>query len=164
MKLRFQHLLLTPFLIVFISIAGQVSAAETAPNFKIKTGTENSQLTDFRGKVVYVDFWASWCAPCRKSFPWLNEMQEKYKDKGLTIIGINLDNERQLADSFLKNNPANFRIVYDPKGELASKYKLVGMPSAYLVDKQGKIQHNHVGFRPSKKQSYEDAILHLLNM
>lgn len=164
MKSGFQHLLIVFFLVVFSSVAGQVSAATIAPNFEIKTGTESLQLTDFRGKVVYVDFWASWCAPCRKSFPWLNEMQKKYKNKGLTIIGINLDKERQLADLFLKTSPANFHIVYDPEGKLASKYKLVGMPSAYLIDKQGKIQHTHVGFRPSKKQSYEDAILHLLDM
>lgn len=161
---QIRYFLIILFLATFSGFAGQVFASETAPTFSIKSSTGDLQLEDLRGKVVYVDFWASWCAPCRKSFPWLNEMQKKYKNKGLTIVGINVDKERQLADSFLKKNPVNFPVVYDPAGKLASKYKLVGMPSAYLVDKQGKIQYSHVGFRTSKKQSYEDAIRHLLDM
>ncbi|NOX43585.1 MAG: TlpA family protein disulfide reductase [Gammaproteobacteria bacterium] len=163
MNLQIRRFLIIFFIVIFSGIAGQISASQTAPTFTVKTGTGIFQLEDFRGRVVYVDFWASWCAPCRKSFPWLNEMQQKYADKGLTIIGVNVDKKRSLADSFLKNNPAEFPIVYDPDGELASKYKLVGMPSAYLIDKQGVIQHNHVGFRPSKKMAYEASIQKLLD-
>jgi len=163
MNSTFRHYTLFIFLVMF-SITGQVTASEPAPDFQIKNKKGITRLSDLRGKVVYVDFWASWCAPCRKSFPWLNEMQKKYGDKGLTIIGINVDKERQLANSFLEKNPATFSMVYDPDGELASKYKLVGMPSAYLIDKQGNIQHTHVGFRTSKKELYEKAIRHLLNL
>ncbi len=75
---------------------------------------EPLDLTQFRGKVVVIDFWASWCAPCRQSFPWLNEMQAKYRDRGLVIIGVNVDRERAEADRFLQQTPADFQIVYDP--------------------------------------------------
>jgi len=149
-------------LFTFSCASSLVFADQIAPNFNLETSTGKFQLADFRGKVVYVDFWASWCAPCRKSFPWLNEMQKKYKDQGLIIIGINVDRERSLAETFLKDTPADFPMAYDPDGELASKYKLVGMPSAYLIDKQGNIMHTHIGFRANKIKSYEKAIQHLL--
>lgn len=148
---------------LLITLSTQNFAAEKAPSFKVPTDAGDIKLEDLHGQVVYVDFWASWCAPCRKSFPWLNEMQAKYGDQGLTIIGVNVDKDRKLAENFLKKNPASFKMVYDPDGKLASKYKLIGMPSAYLIGKNGNIQHSHVGFRVSKKQSYEDSIQHLLN-
>jgi len=148
---------------LFFALSTQVVAAgKTAPSFSVKTDTGNITLEDMRGQVVYVDFWASWCAPCRKSFPWLNEMQAKYGSHGLTIIGVNVDKDKNLAENFLKKTPARFKMVYDPEGNLATKYKLVGMPSAYLIDKNGKIQHSHIGFRESKKLSYEESIQHLL--
>ncbi len=148
---------------LLITLSAQSFASGNAPSFNVPTDAGDIKLEELRGQVVYVDFWASWCAPCRKSFPWLNEMQAKYGDQGLTIIGINVDKDRKLAENFLKKNPAKFKMVFDPDGELASKYKLVGMPSAYLIDKTGKIQHSHIGFRASKKQSYEDSIQHLIN-
>src|SRR4051812_16001142 len=77
-------------------------------------------LARYRGKVVLVDFWASWCEPCRHSFPWLNAMQAKYADRGLVVIGVNVDRERADADRFLRDVPAKFQIVYDPEGTLAA--------------------------------------------
>ena len=148
---------------LLITLSTQIFASGKAPSFKVPTNTGDIKLEEMRGQVVYVDFWASWCAPCRKSFPWLNEMQAKYGEQGLTIIGINVDKDQKLAENFLKKNPAKFKMVYDPDGKLASQYKLIGMPSAYLIDKEGNIQHSHVGFRVSKQQSYEDSIQHLLN-
>lgn len=156
---------LAPGILLLISIAllsNNTWSAGKAPDFDIETKTGHVNLKDLRGKVVYVDFWASWCAPCKKSFPWLNTMQEKYADKGLTIIGINVDKDPGLAEKFLEKTPANFTMAFDPEGELASKYKLIGMPSSYLIDRNGKIQYTHVGFRVSKSQNYEKSIQELL--
>ena len=116
---------------------------------------EELNLDQYRGQVVYVDFWASWCIPCKKSFPWMNEMHQKYKDQGLKIIAINVDEESADADKFLADTPAEFTILRDPEGKLAKQYKLVGMPTSLLFDTQGKLVSRHVGFKKSKIQSYE---------
>jgi thiol-disulfide isomerase/thioredoxin len=116
---------------------------------------EELNLDQYSGQVVYVDFWASWCIPCKKSFPWMNEMHQKYKDQGLKIIAINVDEESADADKFLADTPAEFTILRDPEGKLAKQYKLVGMPTSLLFDTQGKLVSRHVGFKKSKIQSYE---------
>ena len=120
--------------------------------------TLKALLNEHQGKVVVVDFWASWCSPCRKSFPWLNDMQAKYKTQGLVVIGVNLDNQRTLADEFLETSPAKFSIIYDPKGQLAKKLKVKGMPSSYIFNREGKLVGSHVGFFPEKRSDYETKI------
>ncbi|MFT5298291.1 MAG: thiol-disulfide isomerase/thioredoxin [Colwellia sp.] len=120
-------------------------------------------IASHKGKVIYLDFWASWCGPCRKSFPWMNEMQEKHQQQGLIIISVNLDNNKVLADDFLAEVPANFSVFYDPKGKVARKFKLKGMPSSYIIDRTGKMVSAHVGFTESKKIKYEEELIMLLN-
>src|ERR1017187_3389601 len=90
-------------------------------------------LNAYRGKVVYLDFWASWCIPCRRSFPWLDNLVRQFGKLDLVVIGVNVDQSHDLAEKFLSDTPAYFPIVYDPKGDLASAYKIVGMPSAVLI-------------------------------
>ena len=97
-------------------------------------------------KVIYVDFWASWCGPCRRSFPWLNHMQAKYGEKGFTVIGVNVDPSREDAQLFLDKYPATFPLVYDPDGELATRYALQGMPSSILLGADGEELSRHIGF------------------
>ena len=123
---------------------------------------EELDLDQYRGQVVYVDFWASWCIPCKKSFPWMNEMHKKYKDQGLKIIAVNVDEESTDADKFLAGTPAEFEILRDPEGILAKQYKLVGMPTSLLFDTQGKLVSRHVGFKKSKIESYEAEFKKLL--
>ena len=120
-------------------------------------------IASHKGKVIYLDFWASWCGPCRKSFPWMNNMQEKYQQQGLVIISVNVDNSKALADEFLAEVPANFNVFYDPKGKVARKFKLKGMPSSYIIDRSGKMVSAHVGFTESKKMKYEEELKTLLN-
>ncbi len=131
-----------------------VQATETA------TSKEQLQhlLDENKGNVVYLDFWASWCVPCRKSFPWMNAMQAKYQQQGLTVITVNVDVEKQFALEFLQANPANFNIIYDPKGIIAKEFKLKGMPSSYIIGRDGKPKSAHVGFFNDKKASYEAEI------
>lgn len=117
-----------------------------------------------KGQVIYLDFWASWCGPCRKSFPWMNEIQAQYKQQGLIIISVNVDNNKALADEFLAEVPANFNVFYDPKGKVARKFKLKGMPSSYIIDRSGKVVSAHVGFTESKKEKYQQELEALLNV
>ena len=119
-------------------------------------------LTQYKGKVVYLDFWASWCVPCRHSFPWMNKMHQELSDKGLVIIAINLDENRQDAEAFLKAVPADFKIIYDPEGQLATQYKVKGMPSSYLFDRSGKLKKTHIGFKNSESSSARRHIESLL--
>jgi len=120
-------------------------------------------MEEYRGKVVYLDFWASWCVPCRKSFPWMNTMQTKHKDKGLVVLSVNLDAQAILAEKFLQETPANFSIIYDAKGKLANKFQLKGMPSSYLFNRQGKLISTHNGFNRKKQQQYEQEIAQALS-
>lgn len=111
-----------------------------------------------KGKVVYLDFWASWCVPCRKSFPWMNAIQAKHKEQGLVVLSVNLDAQAALAEQFLQQSPANFAIIYDAKGSLAKKFQLKGMPSSYLFNRQGKLISAHTGFNGKKQQKYQQEI------
>lgn len=115
-----------------------------------------------KGKVIYLDFWASWCIPCRQSFPWMNEMQHKYAEQGLKIITVNVDADKANAAEFLADYPAKFDVIYDPKGYIARQFKLPGMPSSLLYDRQGNIVANHVGFNDAKKMKYQQSIEALL--
>ncbi len=124
---------------------------------------DSLDLSAYKGKVVLVDFWASWCNPCRLSFPWMNEVQQIYGRKGLVIIGVNVDHDRDLADDFLKANAAQFKIVYDPSGKIASEYNFKDMPTSYLIGRDGKIRYVHNGFYPNKEGSYDTDINTLLN-
>jgi thiol-disulfide isomerase/thioredoxin len=126
-------------------------------------GTKLQQtLAEHRGQVVYLDFGASWCGPCRKSFPWMNEMQQKYRVQGFVIISVNLDADRTLAKEFLLENPANFLVIYDPQGDIAQQFNIQGMPSSLLIDKQGNVQQAHTGFFTHKVKLYETQIMALL--
>jgi thiol-disulfide isomerase/thioredoxin len=117
-----------------------------------------AELRPVEGKVVWIDFWASWCAPCRRSFPWMNAMHEKYGPKGLAIIAINVDKDRALADAFLEESPAAFRLHYDPAGELALEFDVQAMPSSFLLDHDGNVLARHYGFKLANTDEYEQEI------
>ena len=132
------------------------------PDFKLPTVNGEVMPAQFKGKVVYVDFWASWCKPCKRSFPWLNQLQQKYKDQGLVILAINLDKEKHLADAFLEKIPANFIVAFDPEATTAKTFKVQGMPSSYLVDRNGYVTGKHTGFREKDIAALEKGVVRLL--
>ncbi|MEO6566180.1 MAG: TlpA disulfide reductase family protein [Casimicrobiaceae bacterium] len=140
-----------------------VEAGATAPPFSLPTAKgEPLALDRLRGKVVYVDFWASWCGPCRRSFPWMNEMQQKYGAKGFTVVAINVDKKRVDAENFLAQIPANFPVVYDEAGTTPAAYAVKGMPSSYLIDPNGKVSYVERGFVDENKAPLEDRVKALL--
>ncbi len=114
-------------------------------------------------QIMYVDFWASWCAPCAKSFPFLNNLHQTYKDQGLNIIAVNLDEIEEDAFEFLNRFPAHFTVAKDPEQQCAQQLQVSAMPSSYLVDKQGIIRYIHLGFRESHKSDLEAQVTQLLS-
>ncbi len=120
-------------------------------------------LDNYKGKVVYLDFWASWCEPCHRSFPIMNQFQKKYGKENFAVIAVNLDSESQEAHSFLAEHPINFEVIYDPKGGLAETYQVEEMPSVYIFNKKGELKHTHSGFRKKDIAQLESYIQTLLN-
>ncbi|QYK01627.1 TlpA disulfide reductase family protein [Shewanella psychrotolerans] len=141
-----------------LPISAEPALTQSVQNAQAKTTT----LEEFKGKVVYVDFWASWCGPCRKSFPWMNAMHAKYANQGLAVVAINLDSDKALADKFLALLPAKFHIRFDPEGDAAAAFDLQGMPSSYIFNKQGQLVQSHVGFFEEYANQYEQELVTLL--
>jgi len=119
-------------------------------------------LAALRGKVVYVDFWASWCAPCRRSFPWMDEMQRQFGPDGLVIIAVNVDQDRADARQFLQQYSPSFAVRFDPEGALAERFKVAGMPTSFLIDRDGRVSLRHAGFRVADRETLEQQIQTLL--
>jgi cytochrome c biogenesis protein CcmG/thiol:disulfide interchange protein DsbE len=153
-----------PMIMLFgLGISQTVLAANSAPQFSLDGDNGTVNLADFKGKVVYLDFWASWCPPCRKSFPWMNAMERRYGDQGLAIVAVNLDKDRKLAEKFLHDLPASFTIAYDPEGKVADSYEVEGMPSSYIIDRDGQISAVHLGFRQDDIRQLENTLKKVLN-
>jgi cytochrome c biogenesis protein CcmG/thiol:disulfide interchange protein DsbE len=133
-------------------------ASVLAPDFKLDGEQGSIHLKQHRGQLIYLDFWASWCQPCKKSFDWMNQMQARYGNEGLKIIAINLDEDRSKAERFLKNLPANFTVAYDPQGITAEQYQVKAMPSSYIIDKNGHLLYTNKGFRGNDKEELEFRI------
>ena len=141
-----------------------IEVGKTAPEISAQfEGGVSNIIGANKGKVIYLDFWASWCGPCRQSFPWMNEMQSKYKLRGLQIIAVNLDAKESDAKKFLAEHAAHFQLGFDQKGATPRLYGVQGMPTSYLIDRDGKVILEHVGFSLTKKDEIETAIIKALD-
>lgn len=129
-----------------------------APDFELPSTQEPVKLSKTQGQVIYLDFWASWCGPCRESFPWMNNMQAKFKQKGLQVIAINLDAKNDDAQKFLSQHTAQFTVLFDPKGVTPRQYGVKGMPTSFLIGKDGKILVQHLGFNNTDRAELEQKI------
>jgi thiol-disulfide isomerase/thioredoxin len=148
---------------VAATAAWAVGVGEAAPAFSLREDSGASVVLErLRGQVVYVDFWASWCGPCRRSFPWMNELQRRYGDRGLTIVAINVDKNPADAARFLERNPAQFAVAYDQAGVTPLAYAVRDMPSSYLIDSRGKVVEVEHGFHDERKGPLEQRIQALL--
>jgi cytochrome c biogenesis protein CcmG/thiol:disulfide interchange protein DsbE len=133
-------------------------SGDAVPAFKLAAAGGTIEPDSLRGRVVYVDFWASWCEPCRRSFPWLAHLHEQYGDRGLTVVAINLDQERKAADAFLAKYPAPFRVAFDPQGKTAGAFHVEVMPTSFLIGRDGRVLERHAGFDPKKAIEIEERI------
>lgn len=151
-------------LAVSLSAIAATEANTPAPNFIVENmlGGEQIELADFHDKVVYVDFWASWCGPCLKSFPFMQELHEKYADQGLVIIAINLDQSPEDAHDFLKQHPVTFLIGQNTAADVAERYGVIAMPSSYIVGRDGAIKEVHYGFRSKDRDTMATLVESLL--
>lgn len=149
-------------LTVLLILLSAARAEEAAPAFSLPGEAGAVNLSAYRGKVVYIDFWASWCAPCRKSFPWMNDLQRRYGKQGLAVVAINVDKKEDVARAFLADYPAQFMIAFDPAGMVAEAYRVWTMPSSYLIDRKGALRSTHLGFFDANKLRIEEEIRQLL--
>ena len=142
-----------------------VEEGEAAPDFTLpalQEGKAAFSLSDMQGKAVFVDFWASWCAPCLMSLPLYNEMYHKYKDQGLEVVAINVDNPIEDGLDFLLDTPLDFTIPADPDGEIPELYGVFGMPTSYLIAPDGTVSLVHVGYRNGDIETIEEAVKSVL--
>jgi thiol-disulfide isomerase/thioredoxin len=138
---------------------------EPAPSCSVPSldGGRIINVADFLGRVVYLDFWASWCAPCRQSFPFMNELHKELAGKGLAIVAVSVDKTADEARGFLARYPAQFTTALDVAGACPKSYQLQGMPSSYLIDRKGVVRVLHEGFRNSDKAGLRARLLELLS-
>jgi thiol-disulfide isomerase/thioredoxin len=138
--------------------AWSLDAGNAAPELNLPGLKEAVTLAALKGKVVYVDFWASWCGPCKQSFPFMNELQAKYGAQGFEVLAVNLDAQRNDADKFLAEVPARFTVAFDAKGDSAKRFEIKGMPSSYLIGRDGKVAAAHRGFKEQDRKELESHI------
>lgn len=143
------------FAIFLFSCAQEQQVVE----FDVETASGRFVSAEHQDKVVYLDFWATWCTPCRASFPWMNEMREKYEDKGLQIIAVSIDADKALARQFATELSAAFNVGYDPEGKVADLFDVNVMPTSVILGKGGRLIEVHKGFNEEKKSTYEKAIV-----
>lgn len=165
-----KHLLLFVFLILLIkiSIADELTG-KTAPAFSlIDTKGKDINLSDFRGKVVLLDFWATWCVPCNKEFPYLIKFyQEHYKDDFI-ILAVNIDNNKENMNRFLREQylesyvSHKFPVIFDKDKKIPPLYKLESMPTSIFIDKKGIIRYIHTGFNDTRKKEFREELATLL--
>ena len=146
-----------------VTSARGVGVGEAAPAFELaQADGKPLSLAKLRGNVVYVDFWASWCAPCKRSFPWMNALYDHHRGNGLVIVGVNVDKRRSDADRFLREVPATFPIVFDGAGTTPAAFDVKGMPSSYLIDRNGVVIAVEEGFHDERAVPLENRIRALL--
>lgn len=145
------------------SPASAASESETPPNFRLTTvDGKPVQLSDFKGKVVYLDFWASWCGPCKHTLPWMQRLQQRYRADGLEVVAVNLDPSPADAQPLLTSVRPTFTVLYDPAGSAASDYQVPTMPTSFLIGRDGRIAAVHSGFADEDESVIEREVARLV--
>jgi len=134
-----------------------------APNFTLKSNSsKNLRLSEQRGDVVLINFWASWCGPCRQEMPELEAIYQKYQSLGFTIFGVNVDKDRPAADQILNAGNLSFPILFDTENTISELYQVDAMPTTLIVDRSGTVRFIHRGYKPGYEDEYVKQIKTLL--
>ncbi|HEV2272202.1 MAG TPA: TlpA disulfide reductase family protein [Steroidobacteraceae bacterium] len=134
-----------------------------APAFTLQSvAGKQVSLAQFKGDVVMINFWASWCGPCRQEMPLLDSIYKQYKDMGFTLLGVNVEPDSHNADAWLKRTPVSYPILYDPKSEVSQLYQVQAMPTTVIVDRQGVVRFVHNGYLPGDENQYMNSIRTLI--
>ena len=143
------------------ALAGPTGAP--APSFTLAArGGQNVSLTQYKGQVVMLNFWASWCGPCRQEMPLLESIYKKYNKMGFTMLGVNVEPDSNAANEWLKATPVSFPILYDRDSKVSKLYDVAGMPSTVIIDRSGKVRVLHRGYKPGDENEYLDSIRTLI--
>lgn len=165
MKVKFFYSkLFSAILTLLLATSLQALTLEkTAPDFTLKSlSDKNIKLSEQAGNVVLLNFWASWCAPCRKEMPLLNELHNKYKALGFSVIGVNVEQETNLAKSFISSSPVDFPILLDDSNKASKLYDVNAMPTTVIIDRNGVVRHLHKGYQDGDEKAYQKMVKQLL--
>ncbi len=136
---------------------------EPAPDFTLKSlSGKNLKLSEYRGNVVLLNFWASWCAPCRLEMPLLNKLHNKYSAAGFTILGVNVEQETDKAKTYLADIPVDFPILFDSGNTVSKQYNVIAMPTTVLIDRDGNMRYLHQGYKPGDEKVYKKMVKKLI--
>ncbi|MGD9168665.1 MAG: TlpA disulfide reductase family protein [Candidatus Thiodiazotropha sp.] len=160
---RLHQLVVAGVLLLACGVSLAADQPSMAPDFTLKSREGvNIKLSELRGQVVMINFWASWCGPCRQEMPLLEQLFERYQSLGFTLLGVNVDEDRTAGDKMLRDVPVSFPILYDERGKVSQQYQVKAMPSTFMVDRDGRIRYLHKGYKPGYEDDYQQQIRELL--
>ena len=163
MNIRHMKHALAGLVALFATAAWAGMAEAPAPDFTLKSASgENLRLSELRGEVVMINFWASWCGPCRLEMPILSELHDKYRAMGFTVLGVNVEENSSEARKLLKEIPVSFPVLFDNDSTVSKQYDVVAMPSTVLVDRNGNMRYLHKGYKPGLENTYVEQVRSLI--
>ncbi len=159
MQARCRMLIATLILSLGASLPAWTADQAAAPDFTL-TDVDGRPVTlsDLRGRVVMINFWASWCGPCRQEMPLLEQIHQRYEPLGFTLLGINVEENSADGQAFIAERPVSFPVLYDPDNGISKLYDVVAMPSTVLIDRQGNVRYLHHGYKPGYEDEYQDQV------
>jgi peroxiredoxin len=161
MKNRITAFIATALIASLPVLAGDPSGP--APQFALAAkGGNTVSLAQYKGQVVMLNFWASWCGPCRQEMPLLENIYKQYRKSGFTLIGVNVEPDSKAADKWLEQTPVTFPVIYDKESTVSKSYDVSGMPSTVIIDRKGNIRVLHRGYKPGDENEYLDSIRKLI--
>jgi len=163
--MKFKNWIIAALFCIFAatSLASSGLEGQDAPDFALKSSTgENLRLSEYRGDVVMINFWATWCGPCRQEMPLLDELYSRYQRVGFDLLGVNIDDDSDRAMQMVRELGVSFPVLFDSRKEVSKLYEVEAMPVTVLVDREGRVRHVHHGYKPGYEEKYLDQIRSLL--
>lgn len=161
--IKYGYVLLLALMLAAAAHAAEPRVGAPAPDFTLENRSGGTvSLSDLRGEVVLLNFWATWCPPCRQEMPLLDQIYSRYEALGFTLLGVNVEQDSRLADRFLADVPVTFPILLDPNEQVSKLYRVPAMPTTVIIDRQGTVRYIHYGFRPGDEETVHNEVRRLL--